>query len=506
MTPDYDLFKMMHGKTVDDVGNEVPSAENWVHRTISELHSNFPLRLLGVSRNGNQYVSEEERYVNFHVIGAPGEGKSKFLEYQIREDIQKGIGLCLIDSSDFGATYLEVLKYCAKVKHKKVCIIDPYTLATHGKLATIKPLNPKYVKQSVEGLMDLTGILFGAKETETPRLRKYLSAVFKILARENLTLVESQYLGEYQDPKSLKFLGWDRDSRSIRSVFKSEYAWMNYFESTISRLNVFWDEPLSEMLGADTGIDFVEMLRDGWVVLCNLAPGRGLNSTEGKLLGVLIINQYIQAVDILKRRGWSGRYYFYIDEAGRFATPQFSDLLQQRRKSGLGLILAHQSLSQFESKKILDAVRGDTGIKVMFNLREPEDRTAMMRSLGYGGEITPTMAAFANQDLPKQYAILKKNKEAPVRIRIPDVKPVDLEPDEYIKQVLDAPWYLTKDQIKKQINVRKLRAYSPSIRRGKTSNNPPASTSTVSKRTAQEDVGKGVRESEVPEKKWPFKI
>lgn len=506
----YDFFKMMHGKTIDEVGREIPSAESWVDRTIEELTSNFELRLLGTTDTEPVYISEEERYVNFHVVGAPGEGKSKFLEYQIREDIKKGTGLCLMDSSDFGATQADVLRYCASIGYEKVCIIDPYTLGTHEKLATLHPLSSKYVKQSVEGMLELTGILFGAKETDTPRIRRYLSAVLRLFARENLTLYETQYLANYQDRKDYPFLGFDRDSITIKNAFRSQYTWEQYFGSTINRLDAFWDEPLSLMLGSDTGINFVQMLREGWVILCNLAPGRGLNSTESRLLGVMIINQIIQAVDILKRKGWHGRYYFYIDEAGRFATPQLDDLLSQRRKSGLSLVIAHQFIDQFENKRLLNAVKQNTGVKVMFNMREPGDRTEMMRSLGYGGDITPNMASFANQDLPKQYAILKKNKEAPVRIRIPDVTPVALSNkavEDYVNKLLEQPWYLTREQIKKQINARKLRAYTPRPKRREASDSQANNRDSVPSRTRPgKSIPKGDKSPGSLKKPTPFKF
>jgi len=93
----------------------------------------------------------------------------------------------------------------------------------------------------------------------------------------------------------------------------------------------------------------------------------------------------------------------------------------------------------------------------MFNTREPKDRLEMMESLGYGGQIPPAVAAYTNKDLPRQSAIIKKNKEEPVRVRMedtPDVKISQEKLDAYIQKLLEQPWYLTKKEIKDQINER----------------------------------------------------
>ena len=46
-----------------------------------------------------------------HVIGGSGTGKSKFLEWMIRQDLRDGRGLCLIDWH--GTLYNDVLRCCA---------------------------------------------------------------------------------------------------------------------------------------------------------------------------------------------------------------------------------------------------------------------------------------------------------------------------------------------------------------------------------------------------------
>lgn len=307
-----------------------------------------------------------------------------------------------------------------------------------------------------------------ARETETPRIRKYLPAVLRLLLKHNLTLYESQMFKRYADPKKMPILGFDDDSMTIKDAFRSQYTFENFFSSTVNRFDPFWGEPLSLMLGANQGIDFIKMIRDKWIILVNLHSSADFSETESSLLGMLVVSQIIRAVDLLRQNHWKGVFYLYMDEAGRYATPQIEPLLTYKRKTGLRLMLAHHYFAQFDNKtSALNAVKQGARIKVMFNTPSPDDRLEMVRDLGYGGDIPPPLASYANQDLPKKYAIVKKNKETLVRIKVPNVPDVTKEQvsdrrlNEYIKSLEDQQWYFSEQEIRDQINARELAPARP---------------------------------------------
>lgn len=481
-----DIYKLRLGKTKEEVFRHTNSA-NAVSQRIKQLKSNYPLRLLGSSQQGDIHVSEEERQVNFHLLGAPGEGKSKFLEYHIQKDIELGNGLCLLDPSERGDTVQNVLAYCQAVGFTKVILIDP----TQEKLARIAPLNPKAVNRSVEGVMEALSILFDAKTTSTPRIKRYLSALLRVLARQNLTLKHARYFSSYLLDRKIRedILGKDRDSWTIREVFRSEYKFENFFSSSVNRLDSLWQEPLASMLSNKEGINFIEAVSKGYIVLVNLSPYK-LTDDESKLLGIIVLSQIIQAIDVLVNSNWKGVYYLYIDEAGRFATPQIDTLLSYKRKSGLRLLLAHHFNDQFENKKIFGSIVNNARIKVMFNTPNPKDRKFAMEAMGYGGAITPQMASYANQDLPKQHAIVKKNKETPVRVRIPDVESYPPVTSEFINSLLDKPYYAPR-----------IPENPESLEPGKVDDYKPA-RKTAGPRRAQNQPTQGVR----PSKQKPPKV
>ncbi len=152
------------------------------------------------------------------------------------------------------------------------------------------------------------------------------------------------------------------------------------------------------------------MISEGWTVLVNLFPGKFINQEEARLIGVMVISQIIQAADTLFEvdpRGVKKRdFYLYMDEAARFATSQIDTVLSYKRKVGIHLILAHHYFNQFENRKVLNSIKQGARIKVMFNTPSYDDRLEMIKDLGYGGDIPPLLASYANQNLPKQYAII----------------------------------------------------------------------------------------------------
>jgi hypothetical protein len=450
-----DLYQRITGRKME-FDRKRPSFDETIAKFTKSSKTKFPLRFLGRGHK-DLYMTEEEREVNMHIIGGSRQGKSKFIEHNIRKDIDMGFGLCLIDPSDFGATYKAVLDYCISINHPKVLLIDPNTLYDYGAVACLNPLDKRFPTKSAHAVKDSVNILLGSSEANTQRIQENLDALFRMLAEMDLTLYEASYFVDYEDPGWREILSRakGRDAQIIAKKFDSYQYWKSEFTTTVTRLGVFRTEPVSLMIGAG-GIDFQKMVDEGWVILCNLFPEPYLDPKTSRFLGILIISQIIRAVDFLNNRaeGFNKKFYLYIDEAGRFATPQIEDLLSYKSKSGLHLIFAHHHFGQFADKAILDAINHNTGIKVMFALRDYKDRLETMRQLGFPN---PKEAADLYGNLPKQHAVIKKNKEHALEVVTPYISSVHVtqqQREEYIRERLKDPWYLAKYEIEDQINAR----------------------------------------------------
>jgi DNA helicase HerA-like ATPase len=80
--------------------------------------------VLGSGADGRDVLlSGADRRAHMHVIGSSGSGKSKFLEWMVRQDLKEGQGFCLIDPH--GTLYRDVLEYSAyKVLRRDIVLLN----------------------------------------------------------------------------------------------------------------------------------------------------------------------------------------------------------------------------------------------------------------------------------------------------------------------------------------------------------------------------------------------
>src|ERR1017187_1068710 len=96
-----DLDKLILGKTLDEQLGNIPSHDNIVSSYIEQLRSNHPLREIGQTMEDIFNLSEEARASHIHILGTTREGKSKFLEMLLTQDMGN-YGATLLDPSDNG--------------------------------------------------------------------------------------------------------------------------------------------------------------------------------------------------------------------------------------------------------------------------------------------------------------------------------------------------------------------------------------------------------------------
>lgn len=438
------------------------------------------------------FFTEEQR-PNIHVIGTSRQGKSRFIEWLMREDIDRGIGCCLLDPTAGGETAYRMLAYCAEKKRDKVLFIDTnHIYSPYKKTLGLQPFKydkdgrawPKLKDISVNVLMETIRSLYNVKDpSEQGRIERYLPAIFGTLYEAKSPITDARYFSNklYRKHQEELLVFADLDAQvDLREAFVSHIAYTN-IQSTINRLGRFFKGKLGMMFSAGRGVNWIKAVREHWAVIVRLD---NLDFFDARLLGTYIItelesakarlNEAIDSQQDIDKRGRYPPYYLYADEAYMFASRSLKNVLDLKQKLNFKVTLAHHTAAQFnKDPEVYDSIKTNCDMTVEFFIRSRKDRDEMAAEM-YGGDINPKDASYANSTLPRQTAVIKIGKDTPIRSRIPDIPAPKVSKDklrDYLLELYRNDWYYDSDTLAKL-------AYEPTRTQGADTEAPQPRTKT----------------------------
>ena len=341
------------------------------------------------------YIDSKTRSTHMHIIGASGEGKSKFMEHMIREDIINNNGLCLIDPH--GYLYNDIVRWCEtkgmldRTSPKKIILFDPTEENWTFGFNPLK-LSKAELAFHVDAMVKACAKVWGGEDTDkTPLLKRCLRILFHALAEKQLSLLEAQLIINPANQIVRKYLTQDIKDINIKDQWDyfntlKPKPFYDEFGSTINRMMEFLSSPIiRNTIGQiENTIDFRKIMDEGWIVLVNLSASDKISDDNARLLGTLIVNDLF-----MKAKGRpkdSKPFYLYIDECARYVNEDIGRILDEGRKFGLHLILAHQHLAQLKKagEDIYHAVMTDAKTKVIFGGLSAEDARVLAEQVFLG--------------------------------------------------------------------------------------------------------------------------
>jgi len=486
MPKEIDYWDLIPGESFDDF-TRIPEFEDTEREQIAMLSSKYDLRRLSPS----MFFSEEMRS-NIHVIGSSRQGKSYFIEWLMREDIDRDLGCCLLDPSAGGATAYRLLAYCAEKKKQNVLFIDlAHIYDPHKKIVALQPFKydkdsqrrPQLRTISVDTLTQAVRDLYGVKDpSDQSRIERYLKPVFAALYDAERPVSDAIYFTNrlYQDECDEILSATDPQSRTdLREALYTTPALYQNFQSTVNRLIRFTSGTVGNMFSFDKGVDWMRVVRDNWIVIVRLD---NVDVFDARLLGTYVIAELNTAKQRLgeamdrnrdfKHRGEYAPFYLYADEAYLFASQSLRHILDIKQKMNFKVTLAHHYAKQFDPE-MYESIKVNCDMTVQFNVRGRQTRDDISSEM-YGGDIDYKDASYANSNLSKQQAVIKIGNGPPERTRLPDVPNPDVTNEElnnYIinlyHQLTERGWYYDYDPHKLQKNIK-------NPQQGKVANHKPA--------------------------------
>ena len=360
-----------------------------VQKSSSPIPTTTPRGALELGRVDGKPInlSARDRSVHLLMIGASKTGKTTAMESLVRQDIDAGRGLCLIDP--MGALYERLLSYCC-YRRGIGCKVPDVVLFNPSQGEWVLPYNPFVnrggdISVQVDRRVQATLRAWGQQSgDETPRLEKWLKCLYTVLIECKLTIMEAGYLLDQHSEGVRSFLTQGLTDVFIRSKLEqlSSYKtsdFMNQVESVENRLMRFLSSTTIRrtMGSSQNALDFRQIMDEGKIVLVNLQPSEWLSTEQQRLFGTLLLTEFFEAS--LQRPTGAKPFYLYVDEAARFVTSEMGEAFEQCRQKGLHMTLAFQHLSQFKTEdvRVYKAIKNNARNKLVFAVPDREDATEL---------------------------------------------------------------------------------------------------------------------------------
>ena len=360
---------------------ETPHIE-WLKAKSAPVAAEVPME--GGTLMGTGYYRGVKRAINIHlkdrmrhmyIIGKTGVGKSELLKEMIKQDINEGKGVCVIDPH--GDLVEDALRYIPPERAEDVILFDPSNTQRPMGLNLLEAETEEQKHFITSSIINLMYKLYDPQRTGIigPRFEHAVrNAMLTIMSEPGMTFIEivrimtdqkfvQELLPKVADPIVRRY--WTDQIAQTSDFHKSEV--LDYIVSKFGRFVT--NKMMRNIIGqSKSAFDFREVMDSGKILLINLSKGK-LGEENSTFLGLLIIPKILAAamsrVDTPEEQRKD--FFLYVDEFQNFATPDFAVILSEARKYHLSLTVANQFIGQMD-EEVKNAVFGNVGSLISFRV------------------------------------------------------------------------------------------------------------------------------------------
>jgi hypothetical protein len=316
-------------------------------------------------------LSPKAATTSLHVIGPTGTGKSSLLRNLIRDDLEQGRGLLVLETN--GDLVRDVLDVIPARRQRDVVLLDltdkDYAVGFNPFASTAEP--SLIADQLGELFERLWAAYWGPRTAQLTHM-----GLLTLARRKGSTLLDlpQLYLDEafrhrvlagINDP-----LGLGPDWQWFESLPEREQ--LNVVSPLLNKARQWVARPgLRAIVGQPRPRITMRQIIEGRKVLLVHLPKGLIGSETAQLVGCLVLTSAWQALAERAALPLEQRHVFgiYVDEQNDFAHAPipWDELYSQGRKYGLGLVTAHQALTQLP-KELREVVLANARSKVVFTL------------------------------------------------------------------------------------------------------------------------------------------
>ncbi len=316
-------------------------------------------------------IKQTDRRYHALILGKTGAGKTTLMENLIRQDIDAGRGLALLDPhgdlADRVAGYVPLHRKQDLIYFNTPDIRQPYGY------------NPLRYVQAAQRPLVASGVLevfkkqWGGNNWGVNMEHILRNAILALLDMPDSTLADI--------PRLLTDTSFRRRATACIANPQVKAFWERDFEAggfnrgmalapVLNKVGAFLADPMLYRVLTEPKepLSFRKIMDEGKVLIVNLAKGR-IGEDASSLLGGLLVSMLTVAAfsradtpECLRRP-----FYLYVDEFQNFTTKSFANAAAELRKQGIAMTVASQHLEQIDAD-IRYAMLGNVGTLISFRV------------------------------------------------------------------------------------------------------------------------------------------
>ena len=452
--------------------NKTPEIQ-WQNFKIVKAPVNIPKEGLLLGYNAYRGVTQEirvkqeDRFRHFYVIGQTGTGKTSILQVMARQDLLNGYGLAVMDPH--GDLANDLFPFVPKERADDVIYFNPADMERPLGINILEAEGDDQKQFVAQQALNIMIKLFG-NEIFGPRLQDYFRngaltlmdypggcAITDVIRLFTDDMFQQERLKNLKNPVVKAW--WEGTYKKQGDREKGEMVpfWSAKFGGFIT------NTMMRNIVGqTKSSFNVSECMQKNKILLINLSKGT-LGDFNSELLGLVMVMKIqmaaMQRQDIPKEERRD--FFLYIDEFQNYITPSIESILSEARKYRLGLVVAHQYLSQLQKNDALKkentdlkaAIFGNVGSMMSYKVG-PEDAEFLEKQFG------PTFSGhdLVNMDKFKAVAKISVDTQPTKPFSLTPVNPYlekgDAKLASAIKELSRLKYGRMREFIEKEINFR----------------------------------------------------
>lgn len=315
-------------------------------------------------------IKERDRLSHMYIVGKTGTGKTTLLENLIRQDINAGRGIALLDPH--GDLADKVVTTIPPHRNNDLVYFNaPDTTQPYG-INPLRHVIPERRPLVASGVLELFKKMWGSSwGVQMEHILR--NVILALLDQPKADLADILLL--LNDKAFRANAIKNIDNAQVQYFWSEEFTQGTYQKGSAlapiqNKVGALLTDPnLNRILTrSEKPLAFRSIMDESNILIVNLAKGR-IGEDSSTLLGGLIVTMLTLASFSRADTPEADRkpFYIYVDEFQNFATKSFENAVSELRKFAISLTLSNQHLHQLE-QDVRYGVLGNVGTIISFRL------------------------------------------------------------------------------------------------------------------------------------------